>query len=319
MGPKPMPGPQTDGEAERFVMGAASCWMGGLWADALGEQDEPPFNVSDIHDARTAGIQRRCEALLVHAYGVVDPTQYQQLRAVEPRLVDELAARVQAIAATDRVDQPHAAELAKLLRVLADAERENILARSAADDVKRDEAGPSGPAERATDKTLAGQALERTAGIQALLTLPPGEYAHEARALGLLCALDRLEIARKLPKHLKIYAVGAPFVPVFGVQPPVVPGDPTVPIKTGTWPGYLVDVAAASGHPVPAGVTEPIDRESLAWVGVLQAFADRLRVEQRAVSTRTPLPLVVGRVADRLEKENGTMRAFVKAEQRAQK
>jgi hypothetical protein len=142
---------------------------------------------------------------------------------------------------------------------------------------------------------------------------------HEARALGLLCALDRLEIARELPEHLKVHAVGAPFVPVFGVQPPAVPDDPTAPIRSGTWPQYLVDVAAAAGHAVPPDATEPIDRESLAWAGVLQGFADRLRVEQGAVSTRTPLPIVVGNVAHRLEKENATMRALHEAEQRAQK
>jgi hypothetical protein len=206
-----------------------------------------------------------------------------------------------------------------LLGAVAGAERENILARAAADDVKKDEEGVSSPGERATDKTIAAQALERTKGIEALLSFGSGDLSHEARAVGLLCALDRLEIARKLPKHLKVIAVGGPFARVFGVQPPEVPGDPTAPIKSGAWPGYLVDVAGATGHAVPAEATEPTDRESLAWVGVLGAFADRLRVEARAVSTRTPLPLVLGRVADRLDKEDGTMRALFKAERRAEK
>jgi hypothetical protein len=137
--------------------------------------------------------------------------------------------------------------------------------------------------------------------------------------MGLLCALDRLEIARKLPKHLKVIAVGGPFARLFGVQPPAVPADPTAPIKSGAWPGYLVDVASATGHAVPAEATEAIDRESLAWVGVLAGFADRMRVEARGVSTRTPLPLVLGRVADRLDKESSTMRALFRAERRAEK
>jgi hypothetical protein len=319
MGPKPLPAAQTDGEAERFVMGATSCWTGGLWADALGEQDDPPFNLSDVRDARTAGIERRCDAVLVHLYGAVDPMQYKQLRAIEVRVVDDLAARVRSIAANDRLDQPRAERLVKLLRAVADAERENFLARGAADDVKKDEAGPSSPCERSTDKTFAAQALQRTTGIEALLRFGAGDLSHEARAIGLLCALDRLEMARKLPKHLKVIAVGGPFVPVFGVQPPQVPEDPTAPIRSGAWPSYLVEVASAAGHAVPAEATEPIDRESLAWGGVLQAFADRLHVESGAVSTRTPLPLVLGRVADRLDKENGTLRALFKAERRAQK
>ena len=318
-GPKPLPTTQTDGEAERLVMGATSCWAGGLWSDALGEKDDPPFDVGDIRDARTAGIERRCDAVLLHIYGAVDPMQYMQLRAVEVRVVDDLKARVRAIAANDRVDQPRAERLVQLLGAVADAERENILARAAADDVKKDGEGVSSPGERATDKTIAAQALERTKGIDALLSFGAGDLSHEARAIGLLCALDRLEIARRLPKHLKVIAVGGPFARIFGVQPPEVPGDPTAPIKSGAWPGYLVDLASAAGHAVPAEATEPIDRESLAWVGVLGAFADRLRVEARAVSTRTLLPLLLRRVADRLDKENDTMRALFEAERRAEK
>ncbi len=309
MGPRPLPGAQTDGEAERMVIGATSCWMGGLWSDALGED----------RDSRAAAIQGRCEALLVHLYGVVDPMQYRQLRAVDPRVVDDLVVRTRAIASTDRVDVTRVEPLVKLLRAVADAQRENILARGAADDVKKDEAALSTRDERAQDKTIAAAALQKTAGIQALLTLDAGDLTHEARAIGLLCALDRLEISRKLPKHLKVVAVGGPFVPVFGVQPPPVPDDPTSPIRTGTWPGYLADVAGTTGHAVPPTATDPLDRETLAWGGVLQAFADRLRTEQTAVSPRTPLPVVLGHVADRLEKENGTLRALFSAEQRAQR
>jgi hypothetical protein len=309
-GPKPLPGVQTDGEAERLVIGAASCWMGGLWSDALGEP---------AGDARAAAIERRCDAVLVHVYGAVNPMQYQQLRAAEARVVDDLSARVRSVASNDRVDRRRADSLVKLLRAVADAQRENILARGAADDVKKDEAGVSSYGERAQDKVLAAQALRQTAGIGALLSLDAGDLSHEARAIGLLCALDRLEIARKLPKHLKVYAVGGPFVPVFGVQPPQVSDDPTAPIPTGTWPGYLVDVASASGHAVPAAATDLLDRESLAWGGVLQAFADRLRNEGASVSTRTPLPLVLAHVADRLDRENSTLHSLFKAEQRAQK
>ncbi|MGH7295916.1 MAG: hypothetical protein ACRELB_13320, partial [Polyangiaceae bacterium] len=178
------------------------------------------------------------------------------------------------------------------------------------------EAGISTPGERATDKTYAARALMDTSGLEALETLDAGDLTPEARAFGLLCALDRLEIARKLPKHLKVYAVGQPFVRVFGVLPPPVPRDPTAPIKTGTWPGYLADVASAAGHAVPADAKEPIDRESLAWGGVLQAFADRLREVAPGISTRTPLPAVVARVADRLDGESRTVHALFDAERR---
>lgn len=315
-GPHPLPGTQTDGEAERFVVDATSCWMGGLWSDALAsEPANPSLDAAVQMDVRTAGIEGRCNALLVHLYGVVDPMQYRQLRAVEPRVVEDLAVRVRSIADNDRADRPHAGQLVKLLRAVADAERENVLARDVADHVKKDEEGVSSPSERSTDKVLAAEALRHTAGIESLLSLDTPDLSHEARAIGLLCALDRVEMARRLPEHLKVYAVGGPFVPVFGVRPPRVNDDPTSPIKSGTWPGYLAEVAGAAGHAVPAAATEPIDRESLAWGGVLQAFADRLRIEASTVSRRTPLPLVLGRVADRLDKENRTLRELFQAEQ----
>jgi hypothetical protein len=304
-GGQPLAGVQTDGEAQRLVVRAASCWMGGLWADALLESPKD----------RVRTIQRRCDGVLAQLYGAVRPMQYAQLRAIDPRVVDDLAARVRALAQNDRADAAHAEQLVLLVRALADAQRENILARKGADDVKVDEEQPSTPAERSIEKALAAEALQRTDGIRALLALDAGDLSHEARALGLLCALDRLEIARGLPKHLKVLAVGAPFARAFGVPPPPVPEDPAQPIKTGTWPAYLADVAAATGHPVPPLATEAIDREALAWGGVLEAFADRLRTEATAVSTRTPLPMVLERVARRLDQEHRTLRALFQAEQ----
>jgi hypothetical protein len=139
------------------------------------------------------------------------------------------------------------------------------------------------------------------------------------RAFGILCTLDRMAMARGLPKHLKVYAVGAPLSILFGVSPPAVPEDPTAPIKTGTWPTFLADVAAAAGHPVPAEATAPIDRESLAWSGVLAGLSDRLRPEIGAVSNRTQLPNVLSGVVARLDAQDRTMRALFAAEQRGER
>lgn len=315
-GPHPLPGAQTDGEGQRLLIGAASCWMGGLWSDALGEQpDSRAWGVARTADPR--GVERRCSAVLAHVYGAFDPMQYEQLRAIEPRVVEDLVARVKGIAEADRVDAPHAAQLVQVLRGVADAARENLLARKASDDVKADEEQGGTAYDRALDKTLAARALRKTTAIDALLTMDAGDLTSEAHALGLLCALDRLEIGRRLPKHLKVYAVGGPFVRVFGVNPPEVPEDPTVPIRTGTWPGYLVDTSAAAGYPVPAAAVEPIDREALAWGGVLQGFADRLRSDAPRVSTRTPLPDVLARVAARLDEEHRTLLALFEAERHA--
>lgn len=315
-GPSPLQGARTSGEGERFVMSAVACWMGGLWADAVtARSPSPPLPAQD----RAASVEERCTAVLVHTYGAANPMQYEQLRAADPIVVDALAARARAISQNDAVDGPQADNLVKLLHAAAYALRENILARGPADDVKQDQTNLSNADQRVEDKRIAAQALRRSLDIGSLLSLDAGPFSQEARAIGLLCALDRLEIARKLPKHLKVYAVGGPFVSVFGVRPPAVSDDAAAPIPTGTWPGYLVDVAAASGHAVPAAAVEPLDREALAWGGVLQGFADQLRAEAGAVSARTPLPLVLGRTADRLDQEGATLRALFRAEQRAQR
>jgi hypothetical protein len=319
MGPRLLPGTQTDGEAERLVVKTASCWMGGLWSDALRQPDAPSVDLAGARDAQAADVRQRCTGVLTELYGVEDAMQYKQLRAVEPRLVDDLAERVRAIAANDRADRSQADGLVTLLRSVADAARDNVLARGAADDVKRDYRTVTSQDERATDKGYAAQALEHVTGIERLLSLDDGRLTHEARGLGLLCALDRLEIARGLPKHLKVLAVGGPFAAMFGVAPPHVPDDPAAPIKSGAWPGYLAAVADAAGHGVPAAASEPIDRETLAWGGVLQAFADRLRVEAGAVSPHTPLPRVLDRVAYRLENESRTTRALLGTERSAER
>jgi hypothetical protein len=112
-----------------------------------------------------------------------------------------------------------------------------------------------------------------------------------------------MQIARGLPMHLKVYAVEGVFSDVFGVLPPFMPADAAAPMKNGTWLSYLSTVAAAAGHPVPAIAQEPVQRETLAWTGVEQGFADRLRAVGPYVSNATPLALVTYRVIDRLDEQ----------------
>ena len=312
-GTAPLKDAETEAQAQRLVVGTAACWLGGLWSDAAGDpQDE---------DARPKAIVNRCDAVLEHVYGSVDPVRYEQLRAVEPRVVDDIAARVEAVADGDRVDHGHGRALASLLHAVADAQRENVVARQLVNDVRKSEAerGPSHAAERAEDKRYAAHALLQTQGLERLLRMNAGDLSHEARAFGLLCTLDRMAMARGLPKHLKVYAVGAPLSILFGVAPPAVPRDPAAPIKTGTWPTFLADVAAAAGHPVPAEATAPIDHESLAWSGVLAGLSDRLRPEAGAVSDRTPLPKVLSVVVARLDTQDRTMHALFAAERRGER
>jgi hypothetical protein len=274
-----------------LVMKATSCWMGGLWGDALGETD----------DVRRAGIERRCDAVL-SAAGLRPADRFFPLRAVEPYVVNELAVRVWALAAADPTEAPHALELTTLLRGIADAARETLDARRAADVVKDNFALQPDPSARAHEKVAAAAKLRRGQALNALFHLDAGPYTEEAHAAALLFALDRMEIARGLPKHLKTYAVQGALEDTFGVSSPAVSDEAAAPIPTGTWLRYLTKAAAAAGHPVPADAHDPQNREPLAWTGVLQGFADRLRANVLRLGAG-PLAMIALSVAERLDQE----------------
>jgi hypothetical protein len=110
-----------------------------------------------------------------------------------------------------------------------------------------------------------------------------------------------MEIARGLPKHLKIVALKTEFVDLFGVPPPSLPSDGAAPIPTGTWLLYLTDVATAAGHPLPADARDPQNREPLAWNGVLEGLADRVRAEAPRLPAGSTLGSVARAVVDRLD------------------
>jgi hypothetical protein len=192
--------------------------------------------------------------------------------------------------------------LLKLLRAVADAARETIDARRAADVVKDDGLGQKSIPVRNADKIAAAAKVQRSAGLHGLLHLDAGPYTAESRSLGTMFALDRMEIARGLPKHLKIDAAAVAFADVFGVAAPPLSGDAAAPIRTGTWLAYLSDVASAAGHPVPTDAHNLGNREPLAWSGVLEGFADKVRTDAARVPA-TPLNEVERRVVARLDTE----------------
>jgi hypothetical protein len=170
--------------------------MGGLWSDALGEKDEGRLN----------GIQERCDALL-RSVGESPEGAYYPLRAVDANTVNVLSMRVAAVATTDSEERSHAKELVTLLLRLADATRETMHARRAADKVKEEGSAEPVSPDYHSDKAAAAPELLESSSLSALLHASVGPYATEAQVLGLLSAIDRMEIARGLPKHLKIYAV----------------------------------------------------------------------------------------------------------------
>jgi hypothetical protein len=270
---------------------AAACWFGGMWSDAEG----------DTEDTKAQAADARCHDVVRRVYGRDDNDRYLQLRAVEPAVVGDIAAKVSELAKEDSDDAPRGQALASLIQAVAGAEREAMLARRAASRVRRDI--DHEPDKLNADEAGGAAALRDTRMLDALLKLQVGDITHDAHALGIMAALDRVEVARRLPRHLKVYAVGGANQIVFGLTPPEMPDDATKPLKRGAWLVYLVDVAKAAGHPVPDSVAAVKKREPLAWGGMLEGYADKLRADIDGLAKDTRLHNVASVIAQRLEAE----------------
>ena len=285
-----LPAGGGDGKAHALLVAASSCWFGGLWSDAAG---------STPGGRRAAG-EQRCTALVRRLYDTDAKAKYDLVRNVDATVVSELHKQMSKLASGDAIDGPRLAALAKLLDVEAAAQRENNDARVAADTVKGDTKA-SEPVQLSKDEVAAVGPLRAHAGLAALLALDVGDLSAEAHTMGLFCAMDRMELARALPKHLKVYAVSDAFQLVFAVTPPAVPTDAATHLKPGTWLAYLTDVARAAGHPVPDAAQTPREREPWAWGGVIEGFADKLRAETPNI--RGDVAQVAAVVVQRLDAE----------------
>jgi len=287
----------TKAGAHGLAIAAAACWFGGSWADALGVQDL----------AKPGAVEARCHDLERRVWaGAEDKTHYEQLRALEANAVADVIARVQETAKEEALDAPHSEALVKLTTTLADAQKELMLARRAAERVKRDL--DHEPEKLNADETDAVAPLRAHDKFSALLGLDAGDLSKEAHALAMLCALDRVEVARGLPKHLKLYAVADTFQILFGVHVPTVPKDATTKLVPGTWLRFLTDTAAAGGYPVSVKAKTPRERDSLAWAGMLRGFADKLKPDSD-ISPSTELSHVVLIALHRLEAEYNAQHA----------
>jgi hypothetical protein len=289
----PVSAPASDapGQAHALLLHAAGCWYGGLWADAEGAAP----------DERRAAAEKRCVGLVKRLYGGEDKVKYDQLRLVDAAIVDKLAGEIDNLAGHDAVDGAHKEALGRLLRALAATQKENNDAHIAADTVKSDLKNQSDPETLSKDEVAAVKPLRAHAGLDALLKLDAGDLTAEAHAMGVLCAMDRMELARGLPRHLKVYAVGDAYQLVFGVTPPQVPSDATAKLVPGTWLTYVTDVARAAGHAVPDKATLPREREPWAWGGVVAGFGDKLRADAAKLSGG--FARVAGAVVKRLDAE----------------
>ena len=275
-----------------LAMLASACWFGGLWSDAEGDSEETRAQATDA----------RCHDVVRRVYGKDDDDHYHQLRALEPSSVGEVAAKVETLAKEDADDAPRSQTLAHLVQAVAGAEREAMLARRAGTRVKRDL--DHEPDKLSADDAAAVQPLSDTRLLEALLKFDGGDLAHDAHALGMLAALDRVEVARALPRHLKMYAVGGVNQLLFGVALPDPPADAQAPAKKRTfWLDYLVLAAKAAGHPVPDTVKIPKKREPLAWGGMLEGYADKMRADIAGLLPDTRLHNIASIGVQRLDAE----------------
>jgi hypothetical protein len=81
-------------------------------------------------------------------------------------------------------------------------------------------------------------------------------------------------------------------------------------LPTGTWLTYLSVVANAAGHAIPAQASsEPAHREPLAWNGVLEGLADKLRTLEPRVGQEARFGQVVDAVVTRLDGQYTTERS----------
>jgi hypothetical protein len=295
----PSPTPANGGEgAHRLVIAAAGCWFGGTWSDALGEQDA----------IKQAGIEARCHELERRVWaGTEDKTHYEQLRALETNAVADVLATVDEAAKRDGADGARRSALVKLAAALADEERELMLARRASDRVKRDL--DREPEKLTADEVDAVIPLRAHAKLDALLGLNVGDLSREAHALALFRALDRVEIARGLPRHLKLYAVADTFHLLFGVTVPDAPRDAATKLVPGMWLAFLADTATAAGYPVGDKATTPLEKDAVAWAGMLRGFGDKLKADEDGVSSNTELAHVLMVTLHRLDAEYAAQRA----------
>jgi hypothetical protein len=279
--------------AHKLAVEAVACWLGGVWSDAEGVDEE----------TRAANAQRRCQKLVRDVYGSYDEARYERLRALDAVEVSELKRRILGTAGGGSLDAVRSQQLSTFIDLVADAERETVNARRAGDRVKKDIDGERVGTNLTDDEAAAVEPLSEAKAFEALLRSDLGDASHEARAVAMLCAMDRMETARGLTKHLKVYAIERPMTALFNAPAADVPRDAHKSLKGGAWLGYLTAVANAAGHPVPKTARSLQDRELLAWGGVLDGLADKLRLEAGQISEATELKSVAEAVVRRLDTE----------------
>jgi len=280
---------------------ATACWMGGVWSDAEGV---PPADWRARDD-------QRCHDLVTSVYGRFDQIRYEKLRATEAEAVRDLLAKVRATEPATTRDGT-----TTLFRYTAAAVHETMLARRAADRVKIDYDSDAVEARLTDDQRAAARALDAQGALEPLL-VNTDSIAADRHVLGLLLALDRMEMARGLPKQLKLHALGPVFTQVFGIAlPPQAALRLDAAPRPGAWLAYLSGAAERAGYPVPVNpALSPKSRETLAWTGVGRGFAEQLdRYVSQLPAGAVPELARVGReVVARLQSQRNVAEQMTRA------
>ncbi len=295
----PTPPAWTGEQAHRLVIAAAACWLGGVWSDAEGVDAS----------ARAADAEKRCRRLVESVYGTYDPARYERLRAIERVEVSDLRSKILSVAKVDSIDRERGQQLGTFLDAIADAERETMIGRLAADRVKKDSEGSADHMKLTIDENAAVTPLNDARAFEALLGLEMGELTPEARAVAILCAMDRMDTARGLIPHLKVYALARPFTVLFNTTTPALAADE--PPVGGVWLAYITAVAGAAEHPVSDMARAPTDRETLAWGGALEGLADKLHAETEQMSNTTDLKRVAENIVRRIDADYRASEAVI--------
>lgn len=288
------PPPSSDDAARGWAYAAIGCWIGGPYSEALGA----------IGDERTLADSRRCRAVVTGPLGGKDDDEkaIAAVRAMDEGVVKKVH---DALAAATKD-----AALVALLDASAAATREAMMARRAAealrrDDLAKDAAKSAEELKTQTNALTARDALSKLASLQ-------GAYANEAQLFALILAADHVEAARGLEPRAKILAASPGFDVAFSAPLPAGSMD----AKPGDWLTYVTAAAKAAGHEVKIDAKATThDREQAAFSGVAAGFADKIEAIAGKLSDGEPKRVATG-YANRLraELDDAATRAKVKAD-----
>ncbi len=244
---------------------AIACWIGPVWGDALGEPVEQ----------RKLNAENRCLGAVRRVWTNDDKGHVERLRALEVTAVAELLARVDELGKGTLSDKERR-DLVSLVREVAGAQRDNLWARRAADRIRIDESRQKPHTRITDDERAALDPLLKAASLRALYELDAGRYTADAHTLAILSAMDRLNVAGGLPRHVEIYAAEPVFTLLFHVPTLELESNPAIEIPPHVWIDYLVKAAANAGHPVPSIAAQTADRDLIGWAGMLDGISDQL-------------------------------------------